>query len=56
MGYNVANITLNLCCDGLQEVREVQRLEATLVEYEIVYRESVKDVGSSMIIPSPSVY
>jgi len=56
MGHSVANINFNLCCDRLQEVGEVQRLEATLAEDEIVYRESVKDVGPSMIIPGPFTY
>jgi len=56
MGHSVANITFNLCCYKLQEVGEVQRLEATLVEDEIAYRESVKDVGPFMIIPDPFTY
>ena len=55
-GHNMANITLNLCCDGLQEVREVQCLETILAEDEIAYRESVKDVGPSMIISSSYTY
>ena len=56
MGHSVANITFNLCCDRLQEVGEVQHLEATLAEDEIAYRESVKDIGPSMIIPGPFTY
>ena len=56
MRHSVANITYNLCCDRLQDVGEIQRLEATLVEDEIAYRESVNDVGPSMIIPGPSTY
>ena len=56
MRHNVTTITLNLCCDGLQEVGEVQCLETTLAEDEIAYCESVKDVGPSMIISSSYTY
>jgi len=31
MGRVVANTTLNLCCGGLQEIGEIERLEAALI-------------------------
>jgi len=54
MGHAVANITLNLYCDGLQEVEEAQHLEVVLTKDEIIYHEKghvVRDVGSSTSIP-----
>jgi len=54
MGHAVANITLNLYCDGLQEVGEAQHLEVVLTKDEIIYHEKghvVRDVGSSTSIP-----
>jgi hypothetical protein len=52
MRYIVTNTMLNLCNDRLQEV---ERLETTLAEDKIVYRGSVKDVGPSTSISSPSM-
>jgi hypothetical protein len=46
--------TLNLCHDGLQDVGKVERLEAVLATYEIVYRGSVRNVGLSTSILGPS--
>ena len=37
----VANIMLNLCHGGLQEVVEAERLEVALTEDEIAYHENV---------------
>jgi len=44
----VVDITLNLCCCGLQEVGKAEHLEMTLVKYEITYRESVGDLSLSI--------
>ena len=46
----MANITLNLCRGGLQEVGEAKHLEVTLMEYEIAYHGSVGDVSLSINI------
>jgi len=40
----VANIILNLCRG---ELREVERLEIALIEYEIAYRGDIGDIDSS---------
>jgi hypothetical protein len=45
MKHIVANIALNLCCVGLQEVGESEHFEVALTEDKITYRESVGDVG-----------
>jgi hypothetical protein len=37
----MANTMLNLCRGGLQEVGEVERLEAIFVKDKIAYHESV---------------
>jgi len=51
----VANTKLNLYCGGLQEVREIKRLETTLTEDEIACCGSVGDVDLSKNILSPSM-
>ena len=55
MRHIMTNTTFDLCCDGLQEIRDVERLEAALTENKIVYCSSVgnasmstSDSGSSM--------
>jgi len=47
----MANTKLNLCCGGLQEVREAECLEIALVEDEIAYHGSV---GLSISVPDQS--
>jgi hypothetical protein len=47
MWHIVANITLNLCHGGLQEVEEVKCIEVTLAKDKIAYRGSVRDAGPS---------
>ena len=51
----IANTTFNLCCDGLKKIREVERLELTLAEDEVVYRGSVRFVGPSTSVSNPSM-
>jgi hypothetical protein len=51
----IANITFNLCCDGLQKIGEIERLELTLAEDEVVYRKSVRVVGPSTSVSDPSM-
>jgi hypothetical protein len=51
----IANTTFNLCCDGLQKVGEVERLELTLAEDEVAYRRSVRVVGPSTSVSDPSM-
>ena len=53
MGRIIPNITINLYCGCRQKVREIEHLEATLLEDEIAYRVIVEDVGLSISIPSP---
>lgn len=47
IGHNVANTTLNLCHEGLQEVRKDVRLEVLLTKDKIVYNGNVGDTGLS---------
>ena len=54
MRHIMANTTLSLCHGWLQEVREVERLEVTLMEDEIVYCRSVGDSGLSTSVPGSS--
>lgn len=51
----MTNTTCNLCLDILQEIEDVERLETILAKCNIVYSESVKDVGPSMSVPDPSM-
>ena len=51
----MANTTLSLCHGGLQEVREVERFEVTLVKDEIAYCRSVGDNGLSTNVPASSM-
>ena len=51
----VANITLNLYCGGLLEVKEIEEVEClkvTLTEDEITY---CGNIGSSTSVPGPSI-
>jgi hypothetical protein len=50
----VVNTPLNLYHGGLQEVGEVERLEVTLTEDEIIYCGNIRDVGSSTSVPGSS--
>jgi hypothetical protein len=50
MGCILANTTLHLCCGGLQEAVEVERLKVVLTEDEIAYHGNVKDSSLSMNI------
>jgi hypothetical protein len=43
-----------LCRDGIQEVREVEHLEANLTKDKIAYSGSVRDVGPSTNISGSS--
>jgi hypothetical protein len=54
MGRIVANTMLNLWCGGLQEVGEAERLEMTLMKYEIAYHGSDEDASSFTSISGPS--
>jgi len=51
MGHVLTNNTLNLCCGGLKEVREIERLKVASVDDEIAFHEQgrvVREVGSSI--------
>ena len=47
MRHIMTNTTFDLCCDGLQEIRDVERLEAALTENKIVYCSSVRNASMS---------